>query len=66
MLSFRKNLWANPEKTYGQTEGRMDRPYFIGPFQPRPGVQKKKKSKNSSFWLCMDFMCTNFHSFCGE
>ena len=40
MLSFRKNLWANPEKTYGQTEGRMDRPYFIGPFQPRPGVQK--------------------------
>ena len=25
----------------------MDRPYFIGPFRPRPGVQKKKKkSKN--------------------
>ena len=21
-------------------EGRTDRPYFIGPFRPRPGVQK--------------------------
>ena len=47
MLSFRKNQWANPEKTYGQTEGRTegqtDRPYFIGPFQPRPRVQKNTK-----------------------
>ena len=24
MLSFRKDLWANSEKTYGQTEGRTD------------------------------------------
>ena len=24
----------------GRTEKQMDRPYFIGPFQPRPGVQK--------------------------
>ena len=23
-------------------EGWMDRPYFIGPFQPRPGVQLSK------------------------
>ena len=22
----------------GRTDGRTDRPYFIGPFQPRPGV----------------------------
>ena len=43
MQSFRKKQWVNPEKTYWQTEGRTkgqtDRPYFIGPFQPRPGVQ---------------------------
>ena len=24
----------------GWMEGQMDRPYFIGPFQPRLGVQK--------------------------
>ena len=24
MLSFTKNEWANPEKTYGQTEGRTE------------------------------------------
>ena len=24
MLSFRKNIWTNPEKTYRQTEGRTD------------------------------------------
>ena len=23
-----------------RTDGRMDRPKFIGPFQPQPGVQK--------------------------
>ena len=32
------------EKTYGETEGRTegrkDRHYFIGPFRPRPGVEK--------------------------
>ena len=42
ILSFRKNYWGNSKKTYGQTEGRMegrmDRPYFIGPFRPRLGV----------------------------
>ena len=27
-------------RTEGQTEGRMDRSYFIGLFRPRPGVQK--------------------------
>ena len=46
MLSFRKNLWANSEKTYGQTEGRTDRrtdrPYFIGPFQTKAGGPIKK------------------------
>ena len=39
MLSFRKNQWANSEKTYGQTEGWTDRLYFTGPFQPWPGVR---------------------------
>ena len=47
MLSFRKKWWANPVKTYGQTEGWMDRPYFIGPFRPRSGVQQAVSSK----WL---------------
>ena len=28
-------------ETYGQMEGRMDGPYFIGPFQLRLGVQKQ-------------------------
>ena len=47
MLSFRKNWWANLEKTYGQMEGQTERPtegwtdisYFIGSFRPRTGVQ---------------------------
>ena len=39
-LSFRKNYWANCEKTTeGWTEGRMDKPYFIEPFWPRPEAQ---------------------------
>ena len=27
-------------RTDGRKEGRTDRPYFIGLFQPRPGVQQ--------------------------
>ena len=34
MSQFRENL---------RTNGRMDKPYFIGPFRPRPGVQKENK-----------------------
>ena len=47
--SFRKNYWTNPMKSYGLTEGWMDRPYFIGPFRlrQRPGVQQPLFSK----WL---------------
>ena len=54
MLSFRKKLMSQLEKTYEQIEGRAEgrmkgpyfrpfvlRPYFIGPFQPKPKVQKK-------------------------
>ena len=33
------------EKTYGQTEGRTDP--IIGPFGPRPGVQKTKKRREA-------------------
>ena len=40
MLKFRKSLWYNSKKMPGQTVGRTDRPYFIGPFQLLPGVQK--------------------------
>ena len=39
--------WTNVRtdtRTYGRMDGRtdrrMDRPYFIGPFQPPPGVQQ--------------------------
>ena len=46
-LSFRKNIRVNPKKTYRQTEGGTDRPYFIGPFQPRSGIQQPLFSK----WL---------------
>ena len=37
MLSEKTN---EPNLTEGQTEGRMDGPYFMGPFWPRPGFQK--------------------------
>ena len=47
MQSFRKSYWANPVKTYGQTEGWMDRPYFTGPFLPRLEFQQLLFSK----WL---------------
>ena len=37
-----------PRQMEGQTEewkdGRTDRPYFIGPFQLTPEVQKKNKN----------------------
>ena len=46
-LSFRKNIRANPKKTYRQTEGGTDRSYFIRLFQPRPGIQQPLFSK----WL---------------
>ena len=37
MNQCRENL-----QTDGRTDGRWtDRPYFIGPFRPRPGVQKR-------------------------
>ena len=46
MLSSEKTYGQTEERTEGQTEGRTDgrtegrtdRPYFIGPFRPRPGV----------------------------
>ena len=31
-------------RTNGRTDGRMDKPYFIGPFWPRPGVQYVEKA----------------------
>ena len=41
MLRFRKKKQcATSEKTYGQTEGQTDTHYFVGSFQPMPGVQQ--------------------------
>ena len=37
MLSEKTN---EPNLTEGQTEGRMDGPYFMGPFWPRTGLKK--------------------------
>ena len=39
MSQFRENLWRN-----GRMDGRTDRPYFVGPFQLHPRVQKTKKT----------------------
>ena len=52
MLSFRKKLMSQSRKnlqTDGKTDGRMDKPYFIGPFRPRPGAQEVTKFHISSF-----------------
>ena len=46
-LSFRKNYRSNPKKTYGQMERGIDRPYFTGPFQPRPGIQQQVAGGNT-------------------
>ena len=61
-LSFRKNYWANSKKTYGQTEGRMDRLYFIRPFRPRPTVQKTTNQANSA----LRHVRTDFRSMMNE
>ena len=61
-LSFRKSYWANSKKTYGQTEGRMDRPYFIRPFRPRPRVQKTTNQANSA----LRHVRTDFRSMMNE
>ena len=55
MPKFRKKLkiqFQENAQTDGRADGRMegwkdrrtDRPYFIGPFQLTPGVQKKNKN----------------------
>ena len=40
----------------GRTDGRTDRPSFIGPFCPRPGIQKVKRqhgklNKKNTLWV---------------
>ena len=64
ILSFRQNYWANSQKTFGQTgqtDGQTDKPYFIGPFRPRPGVQywnitaKEKLELLQMFWIKISF-----------
>ena len=62
MLSFRKNKWANSEKSYKQKEGwtdgrKDDEPYFVGPFLPRSRGPIKKpenrfKVKRTPYHFC--------------
>ena len=42
MLSFRKKIISQFQETYGQTEGRTDRSYFIGLFRPSTGFQQQE------------------------
>ena len=62
ILSFRKNYWANSEKTYGQTmgwtDGWKDGPYFIGPFWSWPRVQQEKPQKKSQIKHCLTTLST--------
>ena len=56
MLSFRKKLMSQSQETYGQPEEGTDRPYFIGPFLPRPGIQQPLFSK---YWWEYTKSCFN-------
>ena len=63
MSQSRENL-----RTDGRTDGRTDRPYFIEPFQPTPGVQKSillstVKNFDSKFMSYIDFWLTKIISF---
>ena len=48
------------QETYGQTEGRTDRPYFIAPFRLRPGVQKSLAESNVAY--SKDFTFYKYHN----
>ena len=70
MQSFRKNWRANFEKTYGQkdrraegwTDRQKNRPYFIGPFWPRPGAQQCKLAPTVTVLCAHNFACPNVHT----
>ena len=50
MSQSRENLQTDgrtDERTDGQNDRQTDRPYFIGPFQPKPRVQKQRKVKKT-------------------
>ena len=51
MSQSRENLRTDKRKD-GRTEGRMNRPYLIAPFRPRPGIQKRRTGmmKNMERW----------------
>ena len=42
MIQFQENAWTEG-RTEGQKDRRVNRPYFIGPFQLLPGVQKENE-----------------------
>ena len=53
MLSFRKKLMSQSRENLladGRTDGRMDGPYFIGPFQLRSG-----SNNVSTFFINLHF-----------
>ena len=49
---------------YGQTEGWTNRPYFIGPFWLRPGVQKMVLKIPILILLHFCLLCLFFPAFC--
>ena len=62
MVSFKKKTNETiPRKlmedgrTDRRTHGRMGRIYFIGPFQPRPGVQKDEYKCKTVHYKCQIF-----------
>ena len=48
------------QETYGQTERRTDRPYFIASFRLWPGVQKSRAESNVAY--SKDFTFYKYHN----
>ena len=53
MIQFKENTQTE-RRTEGQTEGQMDRPYFMGPFQLPPGVQKELELQERHLQIAQD------------
>ena len=53
MIQFKENT-RTERRTEGQTEGRMDRPYFMGPFQLPLGVQKELELQERHLQIAQD------------
>ena len=73
MLSFRKNYWANPKKTFGWKDGRTDRWTLIQRTLPAiAGGPKKERKEKECNWkaFCVTYKCKklanndNWKAFC--